>query len=418
VASQVLRPCFNDAVRRESSTTYWIRRLVAILVLAAAVAVAAVVIVPAFDGSDDDATAPGEQQIPDGESGESEPEPEPEPVRLTVSVSGDMLIHSPVWAQALALGGGETYDFAPMFAELGPYVEGVDLALCHLETPMTPDPPTSYPIFNTPPALADAVAASGWDACSTASNHSVDQGEEGIVETGKALDRAGVPHTGTFTSASARRRPLILDVDGARIAYLAYTTDTNGLPIPQPWSVNMAEPDRILADARRARQEGADAVIVNIHWGGGIVAEFSPEPSEGQIELVERLTASPDVTAVVGQGPHVVQPIRRINGKYVVFSEGNLISNQGAAVGLPEASQDGFIGLLDLVIGTEEGAARVADVSYVPIWVSQPDYTVLPVGDALADGQGDPASLTASYERTVSVTGESAGVEPEPERLR
>jgi poly-gamma-glutamate capsule biosynthesis protein CapA/YwtB (metallophosphatase superfamily) len=403
-------------MRRESGTTYWIRRLVAILVLAGVVAVVAAVIVPAFDGADDDAAPPGEAQVADGEEGESEPEPEP--VRLMVSVSGDVLIHSPVWAQALALGGGQTYDFAPMFAELRPYVEGVDLALCHLETPMTPDPPASYPVFNTPPELAEAVAASGWDACSTASNHSVDQGEEGIVETGKALDRAGVRHTGTFTSPSARRRPLILDVDGARIAYLSYTTDTNGIPVPQPWMVNMAEPDRIVADARRARQEGADAVIVNIHWGGGIVAEYSPEPSEGQIELVERLTASPDITAVVGQGPHVVQPIRRINGKYVVFSEGNLVSNQGAAVGLPEASQDGFVGLLDLVVDTEEGTARVSDVSYVPIWVSQPDYTVLPVGDALADGQADPAALTASYERTVSVTGESGGVKPEPERLR
>ncbi len=113
-------------MRRESSATYWIRRLVAILVLAAVVAVAAVVIVPALDGSDDDAAAPEEEQTADGEAGEPEPEPEPEPLRLTVSVSGDMLIHSPVWAQALALGGGQTYDFTPMFEELGPYVEGVD----------------------------------------------------------------------------------------------------------------------------------------------------------------------------------------------------------------------------------------------------------------------------------------------------
>jgi hypothetical protein len=335
--------------------------------------------------------------------------------RITISVSGDVLIHSPVRERAIALGGG-SYDFAPLFGELRPYVKRPELAVCHQETVMSSAPPTSYPLFNTPPALATGLAATGWDACDTASNHTVDKGQEGIAATAQALEAAGLRHTGSFSSAAARDRPLFLRTHGVKIAYLAYTTDTNGIPPPHPWSVNLADPKRILDDARAARTAGADAVIVNLHWGGGIVAEYSSQPSKDQIDLAARVTASSAVTAIVAQGPHVVQPIWRLNDKYVLFSEGNLISNQGTGVGLPAASQDGYVGLLDLVVPGHR-PARVSRVRYVPIWISHPDFTVLPIGAALRRGEGDPAALRASYERTVSVAGRGTGVEVIPERL-
>ena len=77
-------------------------------------------------------------------------------VQLVVEASGDLLIHSPIFERALVLGGGRSYNFAPMFAEIKPYIRGADLTLCHVETPMTPAAPTGYPTFNTPPALATA----------------------------------------------------------------------------------------------------------------------------------------------------------------------------------------------------------------------------------------------------------------------
>jgi hypothetical protein len=339
---------------------------------------------------------------------------EAQPVRFTIEASGDLLIHSLVWERALALGG-DNYDFAPLFEEIRPYVAGAGLALCHVETPMSPGPPASYPIFNTPPELARGIKATGWDACDTASNHSLDQGQTGIDETGKALDRAGVEHTGSFPSAATQRKPLIVDVQGVRVALLAYTTDTNGIPAPHPWSVNIASRRRVLADARRARRMGAEAVIVNLHWGGEIVPEYQSEASSGQLDLVKALTESRLITGIVGQGPHAVQPIERINGKFVVFSEGNLISNQTPLAGLPESSQDGLIALLDCV--AKSGEVRVRRVRYVPVFVNHPDFRVLPVGDALKGGEGDPTLLRGSYERTVSVVGHGKGIEPVPRRL-
>ena len=87
---------------------------------------------------------------------------QPSSVQLVVEASGDLLIHSAVFKRALADGGGRHYNFAPMFVKIKPYIQGVDLALCHVETPMTPSTPTGYPTFNTPPELATAIRQTGW----------------------------------------------------------------------------------------------------------------------------------------------------------------------------------------------------------------------------------------------------------------
>jgi capsule synthesis protein PGA_cap len=331
-------------------------------------------------------------------------------VQLVVEASGDLLIHSPVFERALALGGGRRYDFAPLFAAIRPYIRGADLALCHVETPMTPAAPSGYPVFNTPPGLATAIRQAGWDACSTASNHTLDQGQRGVNDTIGALDRAGVLHTGSSSSAAAQRKPLIMAVKGIRIAFLAYTGLTNGIPLPHPWSVNLISAARILADAHRARADGAQAVIVNLHWGD----EYAAQPSSSQLALARTLTRSPDITAIVGQHAHVVQPIRLINGKPVVFGEGNLISNQTSAC-CPAASQDGMIVLL--TIRADRRAARVTGIHYVPVWVRHPDYTVLPAGTAWRTDPADAAALRASYERTVSVAGRGPTIQPIPAQL-
>jgi hypothetical protein len=397
------------AARRRKPARYRRRRFAALVLLAAG-ALALGLIVGRGGGSGG-AAHPGD--VP-GEVLGSQTTEEAPPVHFTVSASGDLLIHTSVWERALALGGGSHYDFAGELKELKPYVAKASLGICHVETPMTPATPTSYPIFNTPPALAEGIKATGWDVCDTASNHSLDQGQSGIDDTGKALDSNGIKHTGSFPSEKAQRRITMLNVDGVKVAFLAYTTDTNGIPLPHPWSVNIASAGRVLDVAKRAHKMGAEAVIVNIHWGGEIVAEYQSDPSPGQLSLAKKLTASPLITAVVGQGPHAVQPIERINDKFVVFSEGNLISNQSPAAGLPASSQDGMVVRLDCV--EDAGKTQCTRVRYVPVFVSQPDYTVLPVGPAIDRGEGDATLLHDSYERTVSVVGKSKNIQPIPKK--
>jgi poly-gamma-glutamate capsule biosynthesis protein CapA/YwtB (metallophosphatase superfamily) len=321
----------------------------------------------------------------------------PSEVRLTIGVSGDLLPHLPVVARARALAGGRGYDFRPMLRPIRRWVRRNSLAFCHIETPLTPAPPAGYPLFNSPPALARAVRATGFDACSTASNHSLDRGQAGIDATRRSLAAAGVPHTGSFSSRRQQRRPLLLRVRGVSVAFLAYTQMTNGIPPPHPWSVNLAGAGRILRDARRARRAGARVVIVNLHWG----TEYRHAPDTFQNALARRLARSRVITAVVGQHVHVVQPIRRVGRLWVVFGEGNLLSNQTAAC-CPAASQDGMLVRLHLRVGARR--ARVERITYTPTWVRHPDYTVVRAARA----------QRASWRRTVAVVGRSRHVRPVP----
>jgi poly-gamma-glutamate synthesis protein (capsule biosynthesis protein) len=327
------------------------------------------------------------------------------PVHLTLAASGDLLIHESIWERAQADAGGRRYDFRRMLRFIRPVVRRADLGLCHAETPMSRRTPSGYPRFNTPRSLAKAVHWAGYDVCSTASNHSLDQGQRGIRSTGAALDRAGVAHTGSFGSAAARQRSTILTAKGVKVAFLSYTEMTNGIPLPHRWSVNLARARRILADARRARRRGAQVVVVNLHWG----TEYQARPSRFQRRLARRLTESDAVTAVVGQHAHVVQPISRVNGRLVVFGEGNFLSSQTAAC-CPPASQDGLIAVLRIAV--DGGRAKLSGVDYVPTWVRHPDYAVLPVGVALRRQLAPAGVLRASRRRTVSVAGRARGVRP------
>jgi poly-gamma-glutamate synthesis protein (capsule biosynthesis protein) len=321
------------------------------------------------------------------------------PVRLTVAASGDLLIHTPVAQRALALGGGRRYAFAPLFAPVRRPLARADLALCHVETPLVPGPVQGYPVFRTPPDLARSIRRVGWDACSTASNHSLDAGQHGIATTLRALRSAGVKATGTARSARARRRTTMLRAKGVRVAFLSYTAVSNGQAVPHPWSVNWASPRLILRDARRARRRGARIVIVNVHWG----TEYVSAVTARQRALARRLTRSRAIDAIVGQHAHVVQPIRRVRGKPVVFGEGNLISNQTAGC-CPVASQDGLIALIDFVLRPGR-QARARRIRYIPTWVRHPDYTVM---------RATPGS--PSWNRTVSVAGRRRGLRPIAQR--
>ena len=186
---------------------------------------------------------------------------------------------------------------------------------------------------------------------------------------------------------------------GVKVAFLAYTAVTNGQRAPHPWSLNLANPARIVADAQAARRRGADTAIVNLHWGD----EYSHAVTPSQAALARGLTRSPAIAAVVGQHVHVVQPIRRVNGKPVVFGEGNLVSNQSAACCPPE-SQDGLVPLIDFVASARNGGGhrvRARRVRYVPVWVRHPDYAVLPAGRG-----------STSWRRTGAAAGRGPGIGP------
>ncbi|WP_394817277.1 CapA family protein [Streptomyces griseus] len=268
------------------------------------------------------------------------------PRPFTLLAAGDVLPHSSVIDQAAADADGAGYDFAPMLAGVAPAVSGADLAFCHMETVYGKEggPYTGYPSFKSPPEVAAALRTTGFDSCSTASNHTLDDGAEGVSRTLGALDEAGVRHAGSARTAAEAARPTILPAGpgkgAAKVAHLAYTYGTNDIPLPagRPWTVNVTDEHRIIEEARAARRAGADVVVLSAHWG----TEWQDEPDARQLELARRLTAStdrgrPDIDLIIGTHAHVPQAYEKVNGTWVVYGMGDQIA--GAMINY-EGAQD------------------------------------------------------------------------------
>ncbi len=341
----------------------------------------------------------------------------PRPRTFDIVAAGDVLPHPSISRTALEYGHGARYDFRPMFAALRPLISRAALAICHVEIPLTDAPPTMDPTFSAPTEVAGAIAWTGFDVCSTASNHTLDQHQAGVDSTIAALDRAGVAHAGSYASAGDALHIPILGADGVRVAFLAYTYGTNGIPPPDPWTVNLISYGRIAADAARARRSGADLVIVNLHWG----TQYDHTPNDMQRSLATELLSHHVVDAIVGEHAHVVQPIQRIAGRFVAYGEGNLLASQ-YPYGYPIDTLDGLVTVIHVwAVGRH---AIITGMDYVPTFIERPAFRVVPIGAELgrliAAGQGASRlaeDLRAAYRRIVAAVGRGPTAAPIPPRL-
>jgi poly-gamma-glutamate capsule biosynthesis protein CapA/YwtB (metallophosphatase superfamily) len=322
------------------------------------------------------------------------------PRSFTITAGGDILIHQSIsqLADAQAPGPG-AFDFSPMLDPIEPWVSTADLAICHLEGTLTYADSgfAFYPLFKAPNEVVDALKATGYDACSTAGNHTLDFGIGGIRETLSILDAAGIRHTGSAGSIWGRR-PNLYQVRGVTVGHISYTSISNvGRPADKPWALNMdGSGDAVLADARWLREQGAEFVIVSMHWGN----EYQSQPSPAQVALAERLLASPDIDLILGTHVHVIQPIARIDGKVVVYGMGNQLSNIRGTTDGRTGAEDGI--MVHLRVREVNGKFQVMQVQYTPTWVDPTTKQVLPVDHTLAYGPASLRSvLRSSRDRTV-----------------
>jgi poly-gamma-glutamate synthesis protein (capsule biosynthesis protein) len=335
--------------------------------------------------------------------------PEFKPRSFAVLAAGDILLHDGLWKQAArdaTAEGKDGYDFGPLLAGVQPAVSRADLAICHLETPVGPPegPFTNFPVFSVPPQIAPAIAETGFDTCSTASNHSLDGGEAGIDRTLDALDAAGVKHTGTARSAAEAAKPDLLQVRGVTVAQLSYTFGFNGIhrPADKPWLANLTDVRAILAAAHKAKAAGADVVILSLHWG----TEYSHAVDDSQSSLARKLLASPDIDLIIGCHTHVVEPMEKINGKWVVYGMGNLVAYQ-------QFSPDTRDGIMPEFTFTEVSPHKFqvssAVVRPVHMWLDSKPVRLYDVASTV-DNPAVPAAIRASAadsrDRTLAVLGQ------------
>ncbi|MFB8026934.1 MULTISPECIES: CapA family protein [unclassified Streptomyces] len=331
---------------------------------------------------------------------------------FTLLASGDILPHSSIIDRAAADAGGRGYDFRPMLKGAAPLVSGADLAICHMETVYGQEggPYTGYPLFKSPPEVAAALRSTGFDSCSTASNHSLDDGAQGIGRTLDALDRAGVAHAGTARSAEEAARPTLLragkEKNAARVAHLAYTYGTNGLPLPtgRPWAVDLIDRGRIVADARAARRAGADVVVVSLHWG----TEWQDAPDDVQTGLGRELTASrtgerPDIDLILGTHAHVPQAYEKANGTWIVYGMGDQVAGamkNHDGVQDPRANESSMARFTFTPPAKPGERWAVSKAEFIPQWFDPASGRIVPLGpESLASAGEDGGRLEGIRDR-------------------
>ena len=298
-----------------------------------------------------------------------------------------------------------------MFALVRPILSSVDLAICHLETPIAPagEELSTFPFFGVPVEITDALAYAGFDRCSTASNHAMDRGARGIDATLNALDRVGISHTGMARTPQEINPKLIL-VNGISIAHMSYTFSYNGLPASngETWRSALINTDRILRDVRLARKLGAQVVLLSMHWGN----ERESAPSSYQTQIADAITISGEVDLIIGSHAHVLQPIKLVNDTFIIYGLGNFLSDMPTNPKdppWPASTQDGAIVSTKITV-TADGKVSVAKPVVTPTWVDRDSgwqirSVVSDITNNLISG-ATRAELQDSLKRTTSVLGE------------
>ena len=269
-----------------------------------------------------------------------EPKPEPEPIEIRIQFAGDILLHrGPIDAARIS---ENTYDFSPFLRDIKPFLDG-DLVICNMETPVDVlggnRDITTFPRFNAPFEILDALQYAGFNHLFSANNHSFDRGFDGLVATVYNFERAGIAATGMYIDEASFHTPTILDVNGIYVGIIAYTDSVNGLEslVPaemRPFAVRrfrshvLDDLPSMAEDIANLRAAGAEVVVLSLHWG----AEYVDAPTETQRQIARGLSEL-GADVIMGNHAHVVQPAEwheREDGtrSFIVYSLGNFLADQ------------------------------------------------------------------------------------------
>lgn len=332
---------------------------------------------------------------------------EPEFIAITISAIGDMLVHNTVY-QSMKSNTG--YDFHPMFEDIAPYISKSDFTIANLETVFAGAEMiySNYPMFNTPEQLGYAMKNTlGVDLVTTNNNHSLDRGIKGLNKTIEFLKEYGLDNVGTYITKEESESIFIKDINGANIAFISYTYGTNGNIIPQgkEYSVSLIDKNKILSDCKKAEESGADFIVSLLHWGN----EYQQTPSSEQRELAKWIFENTNSSLIIGNHPHVVQPIEEIivekDGQekkgMVCYALGNFTGNQGKVY-----CDTGISVNISLKINKEDkfNNNEIQQVSYFPTYIDSnafstgKGYRTLNMNKAIYDYENNLDSLLTKAE--------------------
>ena len=303
----------------------------------------------------------------------TEPPTEPPEKRVHVTAVGDNLIHYSVYKNAEQLAGpGENFDFKPLYENVKYLIEEADVAIINQETIISESNELRGAnggalLFNSPPEVADAIIDMGFDVITMANNHLLDFGidalEESINFWNQKAEQYDLTVLGAYLNEADAENIRVREVNGVKIAFLAYAENINGFEIPDDSPIRVilnAEEDVIERQIRYADQI-ADAVVVSAHWG----AEDTHEVSEDRKILAQKMVDwGADV--ILGSHPHTAQTMEwltRDDGSrgFVYYSMGNFICCQTDNFNVVGEMPD-----FDIVLDSETGQISLEDVGCIP----------------------------------------------------
>ena len=301
---------------------------------------------------------------------EENKEEEPTDTTFTMAAIGDIMCHNTQYNDAYNKDTG-AYDFSYVFDDISLYTKTADICVGNLETTFAGEDVgySGYPTFNTPDSLAYELKDIGVDVLSTAGNHALDKGFNGLSRTIDVLNDADIAHTGTYKTEEEQNTILTKYVKGIKIAFVNFTYGTNGIKIPsgKEFCVNLIDNDLITKQLDLAKSQNPDIIVACMHWGN----EYKTTPNDTQKELSTFLFQN-GVDIILGTHPHVLEPMEKqivtledgtTKDGFVIYSLGNFISGQTA-----ENTKTSIILNLTITKHTD-GKITIDKAEYKPIYM-------------------------------------------------
>lgn len=373
-----------------------------------------------------------------------ETEPLPFVVASATSVStGDILMHKSVIDTGLQKDG--SYDFSSIFSYICPYTQSADYMVGNLETTLCGTDNgyaySGYPRFNCPDAIIDAAVDAGFDMILTANNHCYDTGTVGLLRTLETIEARDLPALGTRTSVDAPQY-LVVDVNGIQVGMICYTyggisksgtasvngisttADANGLINVFDYTRLDSFYEELQSHLDAMRSEGAEAIMLYIHWGN----EYVLSPNSWQTSIAQTL-CDMGVDVIVGGHPHVVEPMALLTSTtdeshktVCLYSMGNAVSNQrlgNVSASKTAHTEDGVLFSVTFC-RYQDGTVGLDSTELIPCWVNMhttdgvKSYNILPLDSSTQEKWTELYGLSAatytaavnSYERTMALVGE------------
>ena len=329
------------------------------------------------------------------------PQPyQPQEHQLVLRSVGDVLIHDRVsWmadtysdlyqnTKAAMLKEGFTeadfdseadFDFMPMLNYIKPYTEYADVTVANMEIIAAyPDLPVSgYPSFNAPNAILGNLKNIGIDILSNATNHTLDWSSQGVYSSLHNIQNTGLEYYGSYESWEDYNTPRIIEKNGIKLGFLAYSYGTNGVPVPagEEYLINLIDLPVMLAEIEKLKPQ-VDAIVVSLQLGG----EYDTLPNDEQFYIYQALSDA-GVSLILGGHPHCVQPYDWYNGDqtFAIYSQASFLTGQ--------RELDNKIGGITEVTFTKdaEGKVKVENPKFMPTFnlgiEAEKMYQVVPLAD-------------------------------------